>query len=96
MPSAPYRYSSNPDRASLRRRAIALCLALAANLLLLLMLLRVAPLVSGPAAAKRGPVSFQLLPDAGAAGARAATKATSAKGAESAGVCCRRCRASRR
>jgi protein TonB len=64
MDSAPYPLSSHPDRGALRRRATALVLALAANALLVLALLTLAPALTGKPEANRKPTTFSLLPEA--------------------------------
>jgi protein TonB len=64
MYSASYPLSSRPDRGTLRRRATALALALAANALLVLALLTLAPALTGKPEAHRRPAAFNLLPEA--------------------------------
>ena len=64
MYSASYPLSSHPDRETLRRRVTALALALAANALLVLALLTLAPALTGKPEANRRPAAFSLLPEA--------------------------------
>ena len=64
MYSASYPLSSHQDMGTLRRRATALALALAANVLLVVALLTLAPSLSGTPEANRRPTAFRLLPDA--------------------------------
>jgi hypothetical protein len=62
MPAAYYQYSSYTNQASPRRRAIALFLAVAANVLLVVMLLKMAPSLSlNPT--ERKPLVVQLMPE---------------------------------
>lgn len=83
MHSASYPLSSYPDRGSLRRRATAFSLAVAANVLLVMALLTLAPSSSGEPGADRKPAAFTLLPDAGATSAETVAKAKRASGGAS-------------
>lgn len=74
MRSVATSHSSYPDRASLRRRASSLILAIVANALILFMLLRLAPYaVPRPPDTPPETITFQLTPDPGKAAPRART-----------------------
>lgn len=74
MRSVATSHSSYPQRASLRRRAMSLILAIVANALILIMLLRLAPYSAPrPPEAPPAPIMFQLTPDQGKAAPRART-----------------------
>jgi hypothetical protein len=62
MFSDPYRDSPDPDRAPLRRRAMAMLFALAVHVLILLVLLTLAPSLPLPKI-ERIPTTFTMLPD---------------------------------
>lgn len=67
MRSAFFLPSSDPQRASFRRRAAAIALTLAAHLLIVLLLLTLAPAPPVKREVDRGPVTFTMLPDQEAA-----------------------------
>ena len=66
MRAAPLQPPSDPQRRHARRRAISLALTIGVHLLLLLMLIRLAPPLSGPPQAETATV-FELEPDKGSA-----------------------------
>ena len=63
MPSA-YAQSFDPNRQSKRRRAVSFALAIAAHVLIIFLLLRLAPYIEPKKPEVRNPVSFQMIPDA--------------------------------
>ncbi len=67
MPAAPAQPFAYLDRTPLSRRAFALTVALAMSALMILMLLRLGTMVSGPQGRTLNPIVVQLLPAAGKA-----------------------------
>lgn len=63
MPSA-YAPSFDPNRSSKRRRAVSFSLAIAAHLLVIFLLFRLAPQLEPKKPEVRDPATFQMLPDA--------------------------------
>lgn len=59
-----YAQTFDPNRASKKRRAVSFSLAIAAHVLLILLLFRIAPQLQPKPVEERHPVSFQMLPDA--------------------------------
>ncbi len=84
MPSAYAPYSAYPHEVSLRRRAVSFVLAVAANLLLLLMLFTLAPNITREPPPDTSPTVVQLTPDRTAQSTPAKTekKAKRASGAK--------------
>lgn len=63
MRAASHQPSSDPHRASLRRRGAAFALTLAAHVLVIFLLLRLAPPTPRPPSDQPDPVTFRMLPD---------------------------------
>ena len=63
MPSA-YAQTFDPNRASKRRRAMSFSLAIAAHILIIFLLLRLAPQLDPRKVEQPHPVTFQMIPDA--------------------------------
>jgi len=76
MHTASYQHSSYSSQGSFRRRATSFLLALAANLLLLLMLFKMAPELQAPPVIKRQLISLGLIPapQVAASGAKSVAK----------------------